>query len=43
MREKNFGIEDASTLLTAEAVAKESLKTLLSEFTGQVIDVKLNK
>lgn len=43
MREKNFGIEDASTLLTAETVARESLKTLLSDFTGQVIDVKLNK
>ena len=43
MRERNFGVEDASTLLTAETVAKESLKTLLSDFTGQVIDVKLNK
>ncbi len=43
MRVKNFGIEDDSTLLKAETVATESLKTLLSDFTGQVIDVKLNK
>ncbi len=43
MRVKNFGIEDDSTLLKAETVAIESLKTLLSDFTGQVIDVKLNR
>lgn len=43
MRIKNFGIEDDATLLTAEEVARESIKTLLSDFTGQVIDVKLNK
>ena len=43
MRVRNFGIEDDATLLKAETVAIESLKTLLSDFTGQVIDVKLNK
>ena len=43
MRVKNFGIEDDSTLLTAEEVAQESIKTLLADFTGQVIDVKLSK
>lgn len=43
MRVRNFGVEDDSTLLKAETVAIESLKTLLSGFTGQVIDVKLNK
>lgn len=43
MREKNFGIEDENTLLTAEEVAIESIKVLLSDFTGQVIDVKLSK
>lgn len=43
MRVRNFGIEDDATLLTAEEVARESIKTLLSDFTGQVIDVKLNK
>lgn len=43
MRVRNFGVEDDATLLKAETVAIESLKTLLSDFTGQVIDVKLNK
>lgn len=43
MRVKNFGVEDDATLLTAEEVARESLKTLLSDVNGQVIDVKLNK
>ena len=43
MRVRNFGAEDERTLLTAREVAVESLKTLLSDFTGQVIDVKLNK
>ena len=43
MRVKNFGIEDDATLLTAEEVAQESIKTLLADFTGQVIDVKLAK
>ncbi len=43
MRVKNFGQEDDSTLLTAEEVATESLKTLLADFTGQVIDVKLKR
>ena len=41
MRIKNFGVEDDSTLLTAEEVAVESIKTLLADFSGQVIDVKL--
>lgn len=43
MRVKNFGIEPDNTLLTAEAVATASLRTLLSDFTGQVVDVKLNR
>ena len=43
MRIKNFGIEDDATLLKAEDVARESIKTLLSDFTGQVVDVKLAK
>lgn len=41
MRVKNFGIEDETTLLKPEDVACESIKTLLSDFTGQVVDVKL--
>lgn len=43
MRTRNFGMEDKATLLTAVAVARESVKTLLSDFTGQVVDVKLGK
>lgn len=41
MRIKNFGHEPLHTLLTAEKVAICSIKTLLSNFTGQIIDVKI--
>ena len=41
MRIKNFGIEDDNTLLKSEDVASISLKTLLSNFTGEVVDIKL--
>lgn len=41
MRLKSFGAEDQATLLTAESVAEDTLKTALSEFSGLVIDVKL--
>ena len=43
MRTKNFGNEPDHTLLSPERVAETSLKILLSDFTGQVIDVKLKK
>lgn len=43
LRIKNFGNEADNTLLTTDVVAQASLKTLLSDFTGQVIDVKLRK
>ena len=43
MRVKNFGIEPEETLLKAEKVAETSLKTLVSNVTGQVIDVKISK
>lgn len=43
MRVKNFGVEPDNTLLTAEEVALASLNTLLSDFTGQVVDVKIKK
>ena len=43
MRVKNFGIEPANTLLTAKEVAMVSLQTLLSNQTGQVVDVKIKK
>lgn len=41
MRENNFGEEDVSTLLTTEIVAKHTLQTILSDFSGLVIDVKM--
>jgi 2-C-methyl-D-erythritol 4-phosphate cytidylyltransferase len=40
MRIQNFGIEPDDSLLTPEAVAVATVQTLLSDFTGQVIDVK---
>jgi len=43
MRFKNFGKEPLNTLLKPETVAKETLKLLLTNVTGQVIDVKLQK
>ncbi len=38
---ENFGHEDQEPLLTPEVVAKSSLSTLLSNHTGQVINVTL--
>lgn len=43
MRVKNFGVEPDNTLLKAEEVAEASLNALLSDFTGQVVDVKIKK
>lgn len=43
MRVQNFGNEPEHTLLKAEEVAEAAIKTLLSDFTGQVIDVKIKK
>ncbi|HEY8317305.1 MAG TPA: bifunctional cytidylyltransferase/SDR family oxidoreductase [Amnibacterium sp.] len=40
MRTKAFGEEPEGTLLSAEAVAMASIDTLLSEVTGQIIDVR---
>lgn len=40
MRTENFGIEPEETLLSAEEVAIVAVKTMLSDFTGQVVDVK---
>ena len=40
MRFKAFGKEPEESLLQPEKVAEASLKTLLSDLTGQVIDVK---
>lgn len=41
MRKQNFGTEDHRMLLTPEKVACKSIQTLLSDFTGQVVDVRL--
>ncbi len=43
MRLKAFGLEDESTLLKSETVAKVALWTLLSQFTGEVVDVRLEE
>ena len=40
MRYANFGKEPEETLLSAQKVAEETLKALLSDYTGQVIDVR---
>ncbi len=42
MRTANFGEEPEGTLLKSEDVATVSLKTLLSDFTGEVVDIKIN-
>lgn len=41
MRIKNFGNEPQHTLLKPETVALRCIQTLLSNYTGQVIDVRL--
>lgn len=43
MRRKNFGIEPKDTLLESEKVAKETLKVVASNLTGQVVDVRRKK
>lgn len=40
MREKNFGREDISTLLSKETVAKNTLQIILEDFSGLVVDLK---
>jgi len=43
MRISNFGNEPAHTLLSSIEVAYSSINTLLADFTGQVVDVRLQK
>ncbi len=43
MRIANFGNEPEETLLSSKEVAYSSLNTLLADFTGQVVDVRLQK
>ena len=40
MRVKNFGVEPDETLLTADVVARATAQALVSDYTGQVIDVR---
>lgn len=41
MRTAAFGAEPPETLLKSEVVAEKALLTLLSHFTGEVVDIKL--
>lgn len=41
MRRKNFGYEAPETLLSSRKVAGATLSVISSEFTGQVVDVRL--
>ena len=41
MRTANFGIEPEGTLLKSEDVARISLQILSSNFSGNVVDIKL--
>ena len=43
MRVQNFGIEDDSTLLKSELVAVKSLQTMLNNFSGEVVDIKIDQ
>ena len=43
MRTEAFGKEPEKTLLSPKDVGKKSLEILLSDITGQVIDVRLDK
>ena len=40
MRVKNFGVEPDDTLLRSEVVADVTVRCLMADYTGQVIDVK---
>lgn len=40
MRRSNFGIEPKDTLLESKKVAEVTLKTVVSDITGQVIDIR---
>ena len=40
MRRNNFGIEAAETLLKSKRVAEATLEAVLTNMTGQVIDVR---
>ena len=43
MRVKSFGYEDPDTLLKAHEVAYITINTIISNLTGQIVDVKVKK
>lgn len=43
MRVQNFGTEPDDTLLSPVKVAEASVQTLLSDYTGQVVDVRMGE
>lgn len=43
MRTNAFGLEPQNTLLSPDTVAQHTLQTLLQDFTGQVIDIRINQ
>lgn len=43
MRTNAFGLEPQNTLLSPDTVAQHTLQTLLQDFTGQVIDVRIEQ
>ena len=43
MRIRNFGVEDESTLLDPNDVAKVALSVLLSKYSGQIFDIKASE
>ena len=42
MRVKNFGNEPENSLLNSKVVAEKSIDTLLTDITGEVVDIKIN-
>lgn len=40
MRRENFGKEPQDTLLSSESVAEATIRTLVADYTGQVVDVR---
>ena len=43
MRRNNFGMEDPSTLLKSRTVAMATLRAVLADYTGQVVDVRKDR
>ena len=43
MRFENFGNEPEETLLSPQKVAEKTLETILTDYTGQIVDIKLKR